>query len=149
MTDLKRGGQGMNGTRAFALIKTELELLDPALQGHETDNDYRAGVVLLAAVWVTGADIEQLATFTGYDQDFVAAISLRMLKSGLWEESGLVHSDHWFHKGCYSNAAFWCDVLVGLGLLSAKPAGSSDFCIAGSRWSARWKSSLTVGPNMG
>jgi hypothetical protein len=118
----------MNATRAFALIKTELERLDPALLGNETDDNYRAGVVLLAAVWVIGTDIEQLATFTGYDPDFVAAISLRMLKSGLWEESGLVHSDHWFHEDCYSNAAFWCDVLVGLGLLSAKPVGSSDFC---------------------
>jgi hypothetical protein len=60
----------MNATRAFALIKTELERLDPALQGNEIDDDYRAGVVLLAAVWVTGADIEELATFTGYDPDF-------------------------------------------------------------------------------
>jgi hypothetical protein len=103
----------MNATRAFALIKTELERLDPALLGNETDDNYRAGVVLLAAVWVIGTDIEQLATFTGYDPDFVAAISLRMLKSGLWEESGLVHSDHWFHEDCYSTQPFgvmsWSD----------------------------------------
>jgi hypothetical protein len=128
MTDLKRRAQGMNATIAFALMKDELERLDQALQGHDTDDDYRTGVVLLAAVWVTGADIEQLTAFTGYDPNFVAAISLRMLQSGLWEESGLVHSDHWFHEDCYSNAVFWCDVLVGLGLLSAKPVGGSDFC---------------------
>jgi len=118
----------MNEMKALELIRKELERLDPTLKGQETDDDYRAGVVLLAAVWIAGTDIEQLTVFTGYDRNFVAAISLRMQKSGLWKEDDIVHSDHWFHENCYSSAVFWADVLVALGKLAAKPDGRGDFC---------------------
>jgi hypothetical protein len=118
----------MNATDALVLVRKELERLDPALEGHDTEDDYRAGVVLLAAMWVTGPDIDDLTTFTGYDRTFIAQISLRMRKAGLWEESTLVHSDHWFHNRCYSSANFWADVLVGLGMLLAKPIANGDFC---------------------
>jgi len=113
---------------AFELIRKELERLDPALQGQETEDDYRAGVVLLSAVWVTGTDIDRLRMFTGYDRDFVAAISRKMHKSGLWEDGDLVHSDRWCHEDSYSSAVFWADVLVGLGMLCARPVGNGDFC---------------------
>jgi hypothetical protein len=116
----------MNKMKALELIRKELERLDPALKGQETEDDYRAGVVLLAAVWATGTDIDKLILFTGYNRNFVAAISLRMHKSGLWNE-GVAHSDHWFHENCYSSAVFWADVLVGLGKVFAKPDGCGDF----------------------
>ena len=107
----------MRDITAFELIKKELERLDRELQGQETEDDYRAGVVLLTAVWITGTDIEKLRMFTGYDRDFLTAISRRMHKSGLWEEGNLVHSDHRCHEDSYSSAVFWTDVLVGLGTL--------------------------------
>lgn len=65
----------MNSNETFVLVKEELERLDPALRGHETEDDYRVGVVLLAAYWVTGSDIDDLTIFTGYDRDFIAQIS--------------------------------------------------------------------------
>jgi hypothetical protein len=110
------------------LVKKELVRLDPALRGHETEGDYRAGVVLLAVYWVTGSDIDDLTIFTGYERDFIAQICLRMRKAELWEESSFVHADHWFRNDCYSPANFWADVLVGLGMLFAKPLASGDFC---------------------
>jgi hypothetical protein len=55
----------MRDMKVVQLIRKELERLDPALQGKETEDDYRAGVVLLAAVWVTGTDIDKLTMFTG------------------------------------------------------------------------------------
>jgi hypothetical protein len=78
----------MRDMKVVRLVRKEVERLDPALQGRETVDDYRAGVVLLAAVWVTGTDINRLIAFTGYDRDFVGAISLRMHKAGLWEGCG-------------------------------------------------------------
>jgi hypothetical protein len=117
----------MRDMKALQLIRREVEHLDPTLQGKEAEDDYRAGVVLLAAVWVTGADIDKLTMFTGYARDFVAAISLRMHKAGLWEEGGFVHSDHWFDENGHYSVAFWIDVLVGSGLLFAKPDGDGSF----------------------
>jgi hypothetical protein len=117
----------MRDMKIVQLIRREVERLDPALQGKETEDDYRAGVVLLAAVWVTGTDINKLIMFTGYARDFVAAISLRMHQAGLWEEGGFVHSDHWFDENGDYSVDFWTDVLVGLGLLFAKPDGNGSF----------------------
>jgi hypothetical protein len=117
----------MKDVKVLAWIREELEHLDPDLIGRETDDGYRTGVVLLAAEWVTGTDIEDLTKFTGYPRDFVAAISVRMHKSGLWEEGDLVHSDHWFRGNCYSTTAFWVDVLVGLGMVIAEPVANGDF----------------------
>jgi hypothetical protein len=117
----------MRDMKVVRLVRKEVERLDPALQGKETEDDYRAGVVLLAAVWVTGTDINKLIAFTGYDRDFVGAISLRMHKAGLWEEGDFVHSDHWFDENGDYSVDFWVDVLVGLGLLFAKPDGNGSF----------------------
>jgi hypothetical protein len=113
--------------KVLHLIGEEVERLDPALQGKETEDGYQAGVVLLAAVWVTGTDINKLIAFTGYDRDFVGAISLRMHKAGLWEEGDFVHSDHWFNENGDYCVDFWIDVLVGLGLLFAKRDGNGSF----------------------
>lgn len=117
----------MKDMKALQLIRTELERLDPDFIGNESDDDYRTGVVLLSAVWVTGADIHKLTMFTGYTRDFVAAISLKMHKAGLWEEGGFVHSDHWFDENVHSSVAFWIDLLVGLGMLLAKADGNGRF----------------------
>jgi hypothetical protein len=118
----------MRDTKISRLIRAELERLDPAFVGSETEDNYRAGVVLLAAVWVTGTDIDEVIQITAYDRDFVAAISQRMHRAGLWEEGGFVHSDHWFDEnGYYSSVAFWVDLLVGLGKLLAKPDGNGSF----------------------
>jgi hypothetical protein len=117
----------MRDMKVVRLVRKEVERLDPALQGRETVDDYRAGVVLLAAVWVTGTDINRLIAFTGYDRDFVGAISLRMHKAGLWEEGEFVHSDHWFDENGDYSVGYWVDVLVGLGLLFAKPDGNGSF----------------------
>jgi hypothetical protein len=116
----------MNDVTVLKWINEELERLDPSLLGQETDEGYRAGIVLLAAVWVTGSDIEELTEFTGYPRDFIASISVRMHKSGLWEGDS-VHSDHWLQGNCYVSTAFWADVLVGLGMVVAEPAGTGDF----------------------
>jgi hypothetical protein len=50
----------MRDMKIVQLIWREVERLDPALEGNETEDDYRTGVVLLAAVWVTGTDIDKL-----------------------------------------------------------------------------------------
>jgi hypothetical protein len=124
---MKKKEARMRDVKVLKWIKEELERLDPDLRGKEIDDGYRTGVVLLAAVWVTGTDIEELTDFTGYPRDLITGISVRMHKSGLWEEGDLVHSDHWFHGNYYSTTAFWADVLVGLGMAAAEPDGNGDF----------------------
>jgi len=104
----------------LTLIKRQIERLDPALQRNENDDGYRVAVLLLAAVRVTGSEIEKLTEFTGYPREFVARVSERMRNSGVWDVSGTAHSDHWFQGDTPTTGAFWADVLVGMGLARAE-----------------------------
>lgn len=117
----------ISDAEALALIKTELKGLDPALEENDSDDIYRTGVLLLAAHWTTGADLEALIRFTGYTRAFVANVYSRMLKAGLWEENGIVHTEHWKQDNFYLTAVFWADVLVGSGEVIAEPTGNSEF----------------------
>ena len=117
----------MEHEESLAVIKQELERLDPNMHEDENDVGYRTGVLLLAAVFVTGADVEALTEFTGYSQDFVFTVSSRLRKYGIWDERGIVRSDHWFSGGSYNKAVFWADVLVGMGLVIAEPLENSQF----------------------
>lgn len=92
------------------VIKQEIRNLDPELKEH--DRGFRIAVVLMAAAFVTGPDVERLSDFTGY-AGLVADISKRMHQARLWE-SGVVRSDHWF-DGDKWTPAFWADVLVAEG----------------------------------
>jgi hypothetical protein len=118
----------------LALIKKELTVLDPTSQPDDGDGGYQTAVILLAAEFVTGTDVQQLTKFTGYSKDFVAAVCSRMQKSGLWEESGTIHSDHWYQGDAYRVPCFWADVLVGMGLLIAEWREDSGFLYRASHY---------------
>ena len=90
----------------------------------EDTNASRAAVVVLSAAWVTGPDVRTLAEFTGYEWKLVSAIATRMQKSGLWEECGLTHSDHWELEDGVDLIAFWVDIAIALGLIVRERCGA-------------------------
>lgn len=47
------------------------------------------------ATIVTGPDVEELATFTGYSLDFVRMIAVRLSAAEMWGDLPTVH-DTWF-----------------------------------------------------
>lgn len=98
------------------VIKREVQQLDPVLD--QNDFGFRAAVVLMSAAFVTGADTESLAAFTGYPPSLVAEISGRMHQAGLWRD-GTVYSDHWF-RGEKWTPGIWTDCLVAEGLMLAR-----------------------------
>lgn len=67
------------------IIKDELSHLDPTMAGDEDAEDFRAAVLVFAAACF-GADVDDLAAFTGYPTDFVASVSQRMRSCGLQGE---------------------------------------------------------------
>lgn len=117
----------MQDAHKLTLIKRQLERRHPEMKGNENDKTYRTAVLLLAAVYISGANVDNLTHFTGYPRDFVAAVFERVCESGLWHESGQTHSDHWFQGDSGSTATFCADVLVGEGLAVAEPIKESGF----------------------
>jgi len=112
---------------AFAVIAEELETWCPDLKGAEQDDTYRAAMTLLMATWVTGPDVDRIVDLTHYPRSFVSLVCARMLKSGLWEECGTIHSDHWDRDDHCRVVAFLMDVMVGQGLAIAKKERDEDF----------------------
>lgn len=108
----------MNADR-LQIIKDELTHVDPTMAGDEDAEDFRAAVLVFAAACF-GADVDDLAAFTGYPTDFVASVSQRMRSCGLWGE-GFVNDD-WYIEGDVedqiSPAGFWLDVLAAQGLVT-------------------------------
>jgi hypothetical protein len=98
------------------VIKKEVQLLDPS--SHQNNIGFRVAVVLMSAALVTGPDTESLAAFTGYPPNWVAEISQRMHRAGLWRDSE-VNSDHWY-RGKKWTAGIWTDSLVAVGLMRAR-----------------------------
>jgi hypothetical protein len=60
-------------------IEQELEQ-----QGYPKHNDLFEFAAVLMATIVTGPDVEQLATFTGYSLDFVKMIAVRLSTAEMW-----------------------------------------------------------------
>jgi hypothetical protein len=96
-------------------IKEMVKELDPSLEGAEDHVDYKTAVVLLAAL-LEGTGVQRLAAFTGYSEDFIAAIASRMRKAELWVEDHF-YWEHWPRGGSIHPAVFWMDACVAEGLL--------------------------------
>ena len=105
------------------VIKQEVQKLDPSLD--QNDFGFRAAVVLMAAAFVTGPNVENLAAFTGYPLSLVTEISDRMHQAGLWRD-GAVNSDHWF-RGEKWTQGIWTDCLVAAGLMVARQRKNGEW----------------------
>ena len=103
----------------LGVIEGEVVKLDPALKGERDDETFQTAVVLLAAAFVVGPDIDSLVAFTGYSGDFIAGISHNMRASGFWE-GNVVNANHWFRADCLEPLIFWTDTLVATGQVAAK-----------------------------
>jgi hypothetical protein len=86
----------ITNTDRLQVIKDDLIRLDPTMAGDEDAEDFRAAVLVFAAACF-GADVDDLAAFTGYATDFVASVSQRMRNCGLWGD-GFVNDD-WYIEG--------------------------------------------------
>lgn len=91
-------------------IKNAIHKLDPAIE--PDDNAYQAAVIMLAALQV-GANIRQIARFTGYLIHEVAEIGRRLRANGVW--CGSKTRCEWFEKD--GGLAFWMDANVALGYM--------------------------------
>lgn len=106
------------------LVIDEVKLISP-----ETDLasvSFLTAVVLVSATQI-GTDIGDLVEFTGYPAEFIASISRRMHKAGLWDESGYVGSEHWFLPEGYLVVPFILDSFVAEGMCEAEPIGNGDY----------------------
>jgi hypothetical protein len=108
-------------------IKAAIQDLDPQLD--RKSREFRLPVILMAAAFVVGPDIDRLASFTGYSRTFVAAVSHRMQACGRWA-NGNVCTDDWF-DGDRVTAALWLDCLVADGTVEM---GQTD---DGEKWCRR------------
>lgn len=98
------------------VITDEVRRLD--LELDPSDSGFQLAVILMAAAFVTGPDIERIASFTGHPRQMVADVSRRMHEAGLWEK-GVVKSDYWF-QGDKWTAGLWCDTLVAEGRMKSR-----------------------------
>jgi hypothetical protein len=90
-------------------IKSEVRHLDPALK--EDHPAFSTAVVLIAAAFAVGPEIDELVLFTGYPEAIISEIARRMRASGLWSEQG-VETEHWFRGDDSWTAGIWADALV-------------------------------------
>lgn len=102
--------------QALQAIKDELHRL--TLKDQD-DPSFKTDVVLVAAAFGVGPDIEGLVAFTGYSRNFVSDISCRMHDSGLWSNSE-VSFDHWFQGEYDWTFSLALDSLVGEGHMVAR-----------------------------
>lgn len=90
--------------------------LDPGLAGCNDGHRYKAALVLLSALHVSG-DPVLLAQFTRLPLGYISEIHRRMILAELWSEED-VCCEHWFaSQQKFRAAAFWLDVLVAQGLV--------------------------------
>jgi hypothetical protein len=104
----------MSVRKDLELIKKEFRRLDPNVQ--ENERGFEICIVLIAAAFVIGPNIERLVSFTGYSQTLVADISRRMHDAGIWT-SDEIDTDHWFNADDKWSIGLWIHCLVAEGLL--------------------------------
>jgi DNA-binding XRE family transcriptional regulator len=92
-------------------ISHALKTADPALK--ETDEIFKCAAILLASATL-GPDEKAIATGLGYPLELVNKFAHNLRTSKIWK-GGKVYAD-WDDKET-GGTAFWCDVLVGQGLL--------------------------------
>jgi hypothetical protein len=83
--------------------------------------EMEAALVLMAAVQMGHKDRDQLAEFTGVPLDRVNEFAEPLECDGLWRPDGTV--DYRWTEEETTIAAFWCDVLVALGLVKRMENG--------------------------
>ena len=124
------GEEGMNASKPKKIPRLDAVIeavkdLDPNLDPDRDEAVFSTAVVLVAAVTRIGTDVAALANFTGYTREFIAGISDRMHRAGMWDEHGYPAARHWFAPD--SVGVFWADVLVALGWAEALPDGGGEF----------------------
>lgn len=90
--------------------------LDPNL-GRD-DPGFDVAVLLISSAHV-GTDPFALASFTGFNIEWIAQIGERWQASGVWTDEGVAGAG-WFDDET-GGIEFWLDVNVGLGHLEAAP----------------------------
>ena len=69
---------------------------------------------MLLGAWIKGTDPRMLSEFTGYPEQFILEISIRMREAELWTGE-TADCEHWFEEERFEAAIFWTDVLVAEG----------------------------------
>ncbi len=70
------------------------------MAGEEDSEGFRSAVLVFSAACL-GADVDDLAAFTGYPRDFVASVSQRMRSCGLWDDAFV--NDDWYMDGTFED----------------------------------------------
>jgi hypothetical protein len=87
--------------------------MDPNLDPESPE--FRTAVIVMAATFVVGPDVDLLVQFTGYPMSFVANIACRMRRYELWSDDRVCTED-WL-EGDRINMMFWVHCLVADGLM--------------------------------
>ena len=88
----------------------------------------RCIMLLAAASFVTGVNVDQLAAYTGYPKDFVERVAERMKATGLWDEN-FIAGERWFGEDGRLTADIIEYALVAIGEVKCKrnKAGIIEF----------------------
>jgi hypothetical protein len=110
--------KGNRNTAEFLLDETKAKILELEPAYDPTSPRFRTAVVLMAATFVIGPNVDLLVKFTGYPKTDVADIARRMRASDLWSEDE-VDSDDWFYGNKIWDLYFQLHCLVAEGLIRA------------------------------
>jgi hypothetical protein len=102
----------MRDQRQMRILEDKILRMDPLLDRH--DIDVQLAIVVVAAAFITGPDVDRLINFTGYLRKFVTDISQRMHAAGRWE-NGIAHSEHYLVNEQLNPVPVFLDCLVAEG----------------------------------
>jgi hypothetical protein len=112
---LARKGNQTPSQFLFGEVKAGILKLDPA-QDPELDPEtpeFRAAVILIAAAFLLGPNVDLLVSFTHYSRTFVETVADRMRAYGFWVD-GEVRTDEWL-EGDKITGVFWAHCLAAIG----------------------------------
>jgi hypothetical protein len=87
----------------------------------ESDEDFRAGLVMLAPLSIHSMDPAAVAAFTGVPEPVVREYAGRLIESGIWRPDGRIAADWFDSDAC--DLSFMLDVWVVTGELERKSEG--------------------------
>jgi hypothetical protein len=108
-------------------VKIGIRELDPELDPESPE--FRTAVILMAAAYLVGPDVDLLVQFTGYPMSVVSDIAHRMRANGLWSDVQ-ARTEGWF-EGDKVTGVFWLDCLVADGEVYVERAANGEelYCL--------------------
>jgi len=114
--------------QTLAKIRDQVKFRIEKADNERDINIARCIMLFVAATFVTGANVDQLAAYTGYPKDFVERVMERIKATGLLDED-YIAGKRWIDEEGNLTPVIFGDVLVAIGEIKCKrnKAGIIEF----------------------